>query len=348
MKPKRDTASKHRRGFTLVELLVASAVTVVLAGLVVAMLAHMTRTWARASGGLAARQQAALALDLVARDLGSVVVRADGRAWLAATVQGDQSGSGDTGGSLADWTSPERKPPTVPGRSLRLAPRSGRLEDCRFGMAGVWLRFVAQVPDANDGVANASAPRVVAYQIVRRPVAAGAGARCRYGLFRSEVRPYADAEPARSRSTFVVGHDVFAPAYNSTAGGWNLGDAGTVRRPRRDHLLANDVIDFGVRFLRRDAATGRESVLFPVGDGNLGFAATSVAGRLTVNPEVDGAAMTYGFPTAAEVFVRVLTEEGARLVEAMEEGRSAPTDWWALAEANSIVMTRRVEMEAGR
>ena len=48
----------HRAGFTLVELLVASAITVVLAGIMIAIVAQVARTWARASGGLTANQQA--------------------------------------------------------------------------------------------------------------------------------------------------------------------------------------------------------------------------------------------------------------------------------------------------
>lgn len=341
--------SARRGGFTLVELLVASAITVVLAGIMVAILAQMARTWARASGGLTATQQAEQALDLLARDLQSAVLRRDGRVWLAATVQPDQSGAGDCGGTLGAWSPAVRKPgwanPGTADSSLVLAPASGRIEDCRFGMAGVWLRLVADVPDRNDTISGISAPRVVSYQIVRRAVSAGAGSAQRYALFRSEVRPYADDSPARERSSWSVGFDVFAAAYNGPAGGGNPGDAGTVRRPRRDLLLANEVIDFGVRFYRT-AADGTRRTLFPTGNGNLGFAAASATDALPPNPTVASAAMSYGFPTEAELFARVLTEEGARQIEAFESGRLTGTTWWAIAQAHSVVLTRWVELEA--
>jgi prepilin-type N-terminal cleavage/methylation domain-containing protein len=336
-------------GFTLVELLVASAITVVLAGIMIAILAQMTRMWARASGGLTATQQAEQALDLIARDLQSAVLRRDGRVWLAATVQPDQSGAGDCGGTLGAWSPMVRKPgaanPGTAGSSLDLAPASGRIEDCRFGMAGVWLRFVADVPDRNDSVAGLSAPRVVSYQIVRRAVTTSAGAAQRYALFRSEVRPYADDSPARERSSWIVGFDVFAAAYNGTTGGGNPGDAGTVRRPRRDLLLANEVIDFGVRF-HRTAGDGTRRTMFPTGNGNLGFAATIDTAALPPNPAVAVGAMSYGFPTEAELFVRVLTEEGARQIEAMEAGRLSGPGWWEIALAHSVVLTRQVALEA--
>ena len=340
---------RTRGGFTLVELLVASAITVVLAGIMVAILAQMARTWARASGGLTATQQAEQALDLLARDLQSAVLRRDGRVWLAATVQPDQSGAGDCGGTLGAWSPAVRKPgwanPGTADSSLVLAPASGRIEDCRFGMAGVWLRLVADVPDRNDTISGISAPRAVSYQIVRRAVSAGAGASQRYALFRSEVRSNADDSPARERSSWSVGFDVFAAAYNGTTGGGNPGDAGTVRRPRRDLLLANEVIDFGVRF-HRTAADGTRRTLFPTGNGNLGFGATTDSSALPPNPTLASAAMSYGFPTEAELFVRVLTEEGARQIEALEAGRLSGPTWWAIAQAHSVVLTRWVELEA--
>ncbi len=336
-------------GFTLVELLVASAITVVLAGIMVAILAQMARTWARASGGLTATQQAEQALDLLARDLRSAVLRRDGRVWLAATVQPDQSGAGDGGGTLGVWSPAVRKPdwanPGTTDSSLDLAPASGRVEDCRFGMAGVWLRFVTDVADRNDTISGTSAPRVVSYQIVRRAVSAVAGASQRYALFRSEVRPYADDSPARERSSWSVGFDVFAPAYNGMIGGGNPGDAGTTRRARRDLLLANEVIDFGVRF-QRTAADGTRRTLFPTGNGNLGFAATTDTAVAPPNPAVPVTAMSYGYPTAAELFIRVLTEDGARQIEALEAGRLTGTTWWTIAQAHSVVLTRWVELEA--
>lgn len=336
-----------RAGFTLVELLVASAITLVLAGIMIAILAQIGGTWARAGGGLAATQQGELALETLARDLEAAVVRRDGQVWLAATVQPDQRGAGDAGGTLGAWSPPAPKPGNAQagasGSSLDLAPESGRLEDCRFGMAGVWLRCFTDPPGSNDTVAGSSAPRAVSYQIVRRAVSAGAGSARRYGLFRAEVRPYADAEPARARSTFMAGYDLFGAAYNSAVGGGNLGDAGTIRRPRRDHLLANDVVDFGVRFFTRaPAAGGARVLLFPRSHENRGFAATT---SLAVAPGIAPEAMSRGFPDEAELFVRVLTEEGARRIEALEEGRASGAEWWTVALAHSVVLTRRVSME---
>lgn len=341
-------AGRRRAAFTLVELLVASAITVVLAGIMLAVLAHMTRTWSRAAGGLLARQQAEQALDLLARDLQSALFRRDGRVWLVATIQPDQGGVGDAGGSLGAWSPAVPKPgaadPGTAESSLALELASGRTADCRFGQAGVWLRAITQVSDNNEDVAGTSAPRAVSYQIVRRAVSSTSGAARRYALFRSEVRPYGETSPSLERSTFAVGHDLLATAYNTSAGGTNNGDAGTIRRPRRDLLLANDVVDFGVRFWRR-SADGTATLLFPTGNTNRGFVVSTDSTALPTSPAVDAAATTHGFPTEAELFVRVVSEEGARQLESLENGQLDGAGWWEIALAHSVVLTRRVMLE---
>jgi hypothetical protein len=61
------------------------------------------------------------------------------------------------------------------------------------------------------------------------------------------------------------------------------------------------------------------------------------------------------YPAVADVLLRILTEEGATLLEAIEAGRvprppNYGTDaewWWAVVEANSRVFTRRIEIKGG-
>ena len=358
MNTDRFRSGRAASGFTLVELLAATAAAVVVAGVALAVATHVLEQWARTGGSLVAAREAGQALELLERDLRSAVLARDGRVWLAATVQPDQAGAGDIRGTaLGCWSaSGQPKPgwasPGTAGSSLDLAPASGRLEDCRFGMAGVWLRLIAQVADDSTGPAGLAAPRAVGYQIVRHGAGGDPGATVRYSLFRSEVRT------GGADSTFATGYDVFATAYNDPAvGGASLADAGNLRRPRRDQLLAGNVVDFGVRFRGRDAA-GVPVLLFPTGNGNLGFAATVRDGTGTCSPVLGAdpalppvvasthhyvwAEMSYGFPEEAEVFLRVLTEEGARQVEALEAGRLAGPTWWDLVRAHSQVFTRRV------
>ena len=347
-----SSLARPRCAFTLVEVLVATAVTALLAGLMITVISNVMSAWRRSADSLQSNAQAKLALDYLAQDLGATLMRRDTRAWLVATVQPDQTGTGDAGGTLGSWNAsgggimkPGWASAGTPTSSLELAPASGRLEDYRFGMAGVWLRFVAGVADSNNpaGIQQTSAPRIVGYQIVRHPLSSSSTATAtRYALFRAEVRPFHDSAGSQATSTLVNGYDLGTAAY-TTATANNLADTGNIRRPRRDILLANNVVDFGVRFFTRDT-TGNLVLAFPTSNANRGFAATT---NTAFSPggssfTYSDAAMSYGFPEVAEVFVRVLTEEGARQIEGLESGKLPGLDWWTIVTANSQVYTRRI------
>jgi hypothetical protein len=371
--------SGARAGFTIIELLVSAAITVALAGILIGIVSTMTTTAQRASGALLSSNQAKVALDFLAQDLQSVVMRRDGNVWLAATVQPDQTtAAGDCGASMAAWTTGSEKPvigtPGTAGSSLQLAPSSERLEDYRFGMAGVWLRMFCVEPDSNDSTSDTSAVRASGYQIVRYTVTSTSGSSLRYGFFRSWVRPFHESSTTAQRSTFFVGYSVFSGPYNdpdatipgsspAQTAGSGAGEPGGIRQPDRTLLLGNNVIDFGVRFWARESS-GTLRLLYPSnGAGvpsatNCGFAASTNTAAVPPNPAswqpVAGAFMTYGFPDATDIFLRVLTDEGAKQIENLERGLlgARPADyatdgewWWAVALANSTVYTRRVEMK---
>jgi type II secretory pathway pseudopilin PulG len=374
-------------GFTLVELIVAVGITAGLAAIMLTIVVNLLDTAGRASGSLVSSNQAQVALDFLAQDLESAVMRADGNVWLAATIQPDQTANGDSAAGMAVWTAPANgvlKPVTgAPGASdasLDLYPSSNLLEDYRFGMAGVWLRFFAVQPDNTRDVfdedgdddrfevlpEDASAVRAVGYQMARYSVQEGGS--IRYGLFRSWVRPHDWESGKAGRSVFEVGYNLFLdsssmatysnPGFrdaNGVAGNFRPGDAGCIRRPDRTLLIANNVIDFGVRFYGPDS-DGDLEILFPVSlnggspNNHRGFAAWAGSGSAPLPPNPSpwappGAQMSYGFPTVAEVFLRVLSDEGAQILEAYERNPFPGKTWWDVALENSRVYTRRVEMK---
>jgi len=190
---------------------------------------------------------------------------------------------------------------------------------------------------------------------------------------------------------FTAGvHNTSLVATYSTAltGGTNLGDASNIRRPNMQQLLGNNVIDFGVRFwgMAYDSNHNLMPVLlFPISKDNTGFAATTEDGfTRTVGPAGQSivaitpptnfsgnasANMTYAFayraaggagkpdtpctPAFCDVFVRILDEEGARLINGIETGQmpvpitTTPQGfWWQTAEQHSQVYTRRIELLA--
>ncbi len=366
MRTPRTVLLRGRGGHTIVELVVAAGITVALAAVMIGIIANVMETARRASGGLLASNQAKVALDFIAQDLQSAFLERDGAAWLVATIQGDQSGAGDVGGSLARWTASGVLKPTgwtspgAAGSSLDLDPVDAPIEGFRFGMAGVWLRFLAAIQDTNGSpLEDRSAPRAVGYQIVRHRVRDAAGSSERYSLFRSEVRPFHSTPATALRSTFAVGYDLFATAYNDGGASAGAGEPGGIRRPERDQILGNNVVDFGVRFFRRDPATGLEVLLFPSVATKRGFVATSGASLLppavgTPSHSYATAEMDAGFPEIAEIILRVLTDAGAQTIENLEAGRLGvrPAEyandgewWWGVALANSEIFTRRVEIK---
>ncbi|GAB1488440.1 hypothetical protein MASR2M8_08850 [Opitutaceae bacterium] len=319
----------------MIELLLAASITAVLSGILVITVTQVLGLWTRSGGAVAETGEATRILDQLAQDLEAVVMRPDANAWLAATVQRNQSGAGDSGMSDADWSG-QPKPPGA--ASLRLDPPDSPIDLLRFGQAGVWLRFFTVEPDANDGATNRSLPRAVAYQIVRRR----SGGRTVYQLFRSQVRP------GGANSTFSSGYDLFAAAYVTPNGSEQ--HPGNIRRPNVRFLMGNHVIDFGVRIFVRDVE-GTTRLAFPASsEAEQSFVAT--AGTSPV-PGYGGRPVTRGWPVQLQVMVRILVGEGVRALANLESGRtSVPAGrtyddyWWELAEAHSQVHVRTITPHA--
>lgn len=373
------------RAFTIIELLVAASITVVLAALLIQITTGVLGTWNRTTGRLTTHNQAKIALDQIATDLQSLVLSRDGNVWLAATIQADQSGAGDAGPSTATIWNPSYNVPSgafgkpnsaAPGAasSLQLQPASRRLEDYRFGHAGVWLRLFTREVDSNQDLNNASVPRAVAYQISRIPVQPNGTGNpvttpenypdLRWALFRTRVRqtPFAGGSiQAANRSSIGVGYNIIAPEYTTTAsGGANTSDPGNLRRPDKyGDLLANNVIDFGIRVYEANATTGALELAFPT-DNN--YANPRWAYLATTNTTISPPAPTAtgpsgvpnikrGVPVAFDIFLRILTPDGVARLQALELGRvTIPPNitgsefWWEIATQHSVVFTRRVDL----
>ena len=78
---------RRRRGFTLLEILTASAITVFMAVVILTLVAHILDTWNSASGKLSTQAEARLALDLLSRDLEGTVFGNDREVWLMAETE---------------------------------------------------------------------------------------------------------------------------------------------------------------------------------------------------------------------------------------------------------------------
>lgn len=186
----------------------------------------------------------------------------------------------------------------------------------RFGRSGLWVRLAtSQVASADAG---RSLPIVAGYQVVRRAMtsaAAPAAETVRYALFRSVVSP---------ENTFAAGYHV--PVHDSA-----------LIRPTLTDAIATNVIDFGM-WLHRRESDGRLRRIFPETPTDT----THRAEAWTNAPEI------------ADVMVRILSDEGASMISAIERGLverpaefgSVDEWWWSVAVAHSRVYVRRIEVGA--
>jgi prepilin-type N-terminal cleavage/methylation domain-containing protein len=335
------------RAFTLVELLVAMAVTAMIVALALSVVFGSVVNWGRLTGKINSAAQANVALDQLTADLQNALDREDGQVWLAASVLDRSDNSGF-------WQAAAReKPAGAANDSLDLANPNFRAT--RYGQAGIWLRFMVSAPGRNDATsvdataATLSAPVCVAYQIVRRASANGSSSGgMHYLLHRSQVRP---AQVGARPGAMEAGYDLDPsdPASLYLSSGPNndateIGDPFSVRQPTQlDNVLAENVIDFGVRFYARDSL-GNLTATFPKDDSDTEHLVRSAApDDGTENP----------FPAVVDLMIRVLTDEGARQIAALEADSvylgarpalyaSDAAWWWGIAEAHSQVLTRRV------
>jgi prepilin-type N-terminal cleavage/methylation domain-containing protein len=327
------------RGFTLLELLMAVTITLVIAGLMLAVTTNVLNLWRRSQASHSQATTARQVFDLLEQDLQSAIHRRDTNRWLAADIL-------DSLGSLSNhgWLlGPGVMKPANGGSLLPLpAPVAGGerlLQNARFGLSGSWLRFVATNVESGG-----SLPTVVAYQIARRPVTgdplAANPAAVRYSLYRSAIS---------NADTFAAGYDVTSGGYASTTNNPSSTSstayraARNVMNPSHANLLGSNVVDFGCwLYVRNPDRTLRR--IYPAGTGDTSHQAVG-------NSMADDTR----YPEVADLMLRILTEEGATVLEAIETGRvprppSYVNDaawWWSFVEANSKVFTRRIEIRGG-
>lgn len=88
----KQTRKLAKRGFTLIEILVATVIMIILVGLVIQITAEVLKVWNRSAGKLSANAEARIALDIITRDLETAVLRNNGQQWIyvegPAPVQG--------------------------------------------------------------------------------------------------------------------------------------------------------------------------------------------------------------------------------------------------------------------
>ncbi|MFU8848829.1 MAG: type II secretion system protein J [Opitutales bacterium] len=76
------SSARNRRAFTLIEVMVAAAITIVMVGLVIQITGEVLKLWNRSMGKLSANAEARMAMELLTSDLEMAVLVNNGQQWL--------------------------------------------------------------------------------------------------------------------------------------------------------------------------------------------------------------------------------------------------------------------------
>jgi type II secretory pathway pseudopilin PulG len=349
--------------FTLVELLVSAGITAALAGFIVVIVHNVSTTWTRTSGRLGADAQARVVLDQLALDLQGALYRDDGSVWFAATVTDNITNARTL------WQAAARNPkPTGASTFGSVLLNTTNIADAKFGTAGMWLRFFTTSRNTNTSNTTISAPVAVSYQIVRRFVATNpSNTNTAYVLNRAQARPAANGTRI---GVLEAGYSITSGNYttstSSTNDGSQTGDPRTIQVVTTnvrnlDSVLADNVIDFGIRaYVRDPALPGGLRLVFPANAAGQPAGNASSTYRPTLPPGTAPTSANFAsiFPDVVDVMLRVLTDDGAALIANLEKNQTpaltvplkynnnAQAWWWGVAQEHSRVYTRRIVLNA--
>ncbi|OUU23615.1 MAG: hypothetical protein CBC04_09675 [Verrucomicrobia bacterium TMED44] len=350
------------KAFTVLELLVAVAVTALLAGMLLNITSQVAQTQTQASGNLETNQVAQFVLDRIQEDLQCAIYRNDGNVWMAADITNLTETSGN-------WNEKKYEVPKPPEQSLRVqldqwpeellnekdtANQQGSFSTARYGIAGTWLRFFSGGPELDPSAENSGGARAISYQIIRHGLTSSETSTPRYQLFRADVSDV---------NTLEAGYNLGAedgPYFSQSENGPR--QSGNVKNPifldengklSTDFSLASNIVDFGIRVYiirSRSQGTGHLQQIFP----DLNATSDQYKYRATTNPiyhDDKQRKYLYAFPDVIDVMIRVLTTEGSSVLAAYEEGLVPATEgmnedefWWDLVEKNSEVYIRRIKI----
>ena len=315
MHPKRF----RQQGFTLVEVSVSTALSLLLLLALTMAVVNVGKQSSRLADHLDRGARVRLMTDLLVSDLQSAIVKQDQNTWLAVDILDKTDNSGA-------WVNASGQKPTQ--ASLQLDPRLpteskntvwADPEDYRFGVAGMWLRFISSAADRSvftDGKVVPGDVNAISYQLIRRGMPTSGNindaANASYQLFRSIVR---------SDNTFNTGYVV--DAYQGVA---QQGDPGEIKSPSVDSMLCDNIIDFGIIIYERNSS-GQYVEGFPMRDGSL----PPLKDKKRYRAPADGV------PVSIEVLVRVLSASGARELRGLEQQGTSSDQWWQVARRHSRV-----------
>lgn len=322
----------------MIELMVAAAITALIAGSLVTIAANSAQVWKRGSSVLQMDNRANFIFSQLESDISSIVWYPGDRARaFFAEVRDFIPSSWSVNHEDRHWGGLTNQTNLRAGAdSLDLTATN--LRDLRFGRAGLHLGFLARTQDGNNprvlsmfehGPKNL--PTFVSYQIVRQEEAWGGMLNSRYRLYRSVVRPGYSSDTSFS-SFYETGTNL-----TDTSGNYrNVTSVSSdmdsdpfhpfsIEIPHPNMVLAEGVVDFGMVAYDAD---GQEINYVPDGSSMI----------------IDSGDI--GSIRSVVIFIRLLTDEGIQLLS-QHEINGSNGDWWDdIVLPNSKVFVRRIPIRA--
>lgn len=299
-----------KEAFTLIEMVVSLAITVVIASFLFSFSSSLSSIWRSSDEDVDTELDANIALDQIQLDLESAYLEEGGGIMFAVTSVATEGNASDgevdvmhTGvGSERLWLFPGEEFDLEFDFSERPIGSDFSPDQDYYGWAGSWMRFFSVQPSLN----------AVSYQIIRRS-AFSESKKPRYLLHRS----------------VLTQEDTLKSGLNFDGSEYELGGIGSrITRPSLTSVLLPNVVDFGVRLyvVDKDAPA---TVFSPSGlrlvypkrndDGWDVSIRSFEAGQSFVDipsklDSVDGV-----YPDYVEVILRVLSKRGADLLYRAQE-----------------------------
>ncbi len=310
--------NSREKGFTLIEMVVALAITAVIGYLFVSIGRDFVRAWDHIGDTVSRETEVRAALDWIERDFESAFFQEGNGVMFAVDVLNNENNSGS-------WQ--------TDGDTLRPSTSGSNTQNHEYGWAGCWVRLFTASPTLN----------AVGYQIIRSTMRNAPEFTPRYMLYRNaaNVRETIDKvlDLTDTGAYPTLTGDVVNPERPNILA-INVVDFGV-----RLYIYETDPTSPGYPDPSGADAPDQLRLIFPA-DGSSQLVTDISAAANHRGSTFTGIAYQNRYPDVIEIYMRVLSERGADMISDMEE--AGDNTFWDEVVANNSRLYRRYVVVRGR
>lgn len=292
MRMRKYPSARKRHAFTLVEVMVAAAITIVMVGLVIQITGEVLKLWNRSMGKLSANAEARMAMELLTGDLEAALLRNNGLLWLYVVDDKELD-------SVADYDA----------QTVTLALFTSAADRMQKDLSG------KQIPG------NITA---VEYQLVYQNPVSGKQdlERNAFALHRRLIDPVTTFNSLLGKDNQEnfdawLGREVQVDAL-----GYNLGFGAYRETSREEFYLAGNIVGFQVEFYVTDADGNTRLVEFEGTDEDENRIPVEYGGSEASVGPFPNVKDEFKFPIEyADISLTVIADEGMEILRNLQAGR---------------------------